>query len=87
MSARLAAVAVAVLAAVGLAGGVFSPSAGATPGQCMYSPWGGFCDGYGWADGSFNHCESALGFSNCYQACLGPDGRPFPTDTDIRTPC
>lgn len=65
----------------------FPAVANSTPGQCMYSPWGGFCDSYGWQDGSFQHCESALGFSNCYQACIGGDGRPYPTDVNPATPC
>lgn len=77
------------VAAIGLTlSGIFlPPPVHATPGQCMYSPWGGFCDGYSWVDGSFNHCESALGFSNCYQACLDGAGRPYPTDVDPGTPC
>jgi hypothetical protein len=77
------------LAAAGLVSLMAFPAvAEATPGQCMYSPWGGFCDSYGWQDGSFNHCESAMGFSNCYQSCIDPaSGRPFPTDMDPNTPC
>lgn len=85
---RPLALAAAVLAAVGLAGGVSAPPAGALPGQCMSSPWGGFCDEYAWGDGSFYHCERALGFSNCYQACHDPiANRAYPTDVDPRTPC
>ncbi len=62
--------------------------AAALPGQCMYTPWGGFCDEYAWADGSFYHCESALGFSNCFQACHDlVANRAVPTDVDPRTPC
>jgi hypothetical protein len=54
----------------------------------MYTPWGGFCDEYAWADGSFYHCESALGFSNCFQACHDlVANRAVPTDVDPRTPC
>lgn len=79
----------AVVAAVVLAAALTAPSAGALPGQCMDTRWGGFCDGYGWEDGSFQHCERALGFfSQCYQACHDPiTNRPIPTDMDIRTPC
>ena len=85
---KLVALGAAVLVAVGLAGGVFAPPAGALPGQCMSSPWGGFCDSYGWADGSFQHCEGAMGFSNCFQACHDPViNRAVPTDLDPRTPC
>lgn len=89
---RLAALGAAVLMAVGLAAGVFSPSAGALPGQCVYSPFGGFCDGQPWADGSFNHCESSgfggFQYSNCYQACHDmATARAVPTDLDPNTPC
>lgn len=78
------------LTAAALAGATvaFAPPAAALPGQCAWSPWGGFCDEYAWADGSFYHCERALGFSNCYQACHDPvTARAYPTDTDPRTPC
>ncbi len=64
-----------------------APAALAVPGQCINTPWGGFCDGLPAADGSFWHCESAMGFSNCYQACLDGAGRPFPTDYNFQTPC
>lgn len=78
----------AVVAAVGLAAALTAPTAGALPGQCLGTPWGGFCDGYAWEDGSFQHCERALGFSQCYQACHDPvANRAIPTDMDIRTPC
>ncbi len=50
----------------------------ATPGQCMNTPWGGFCDGQSDNNGIFNHCEGALGFSNCYYV------RAVPTDVDPR---
>ena len=62
-----------------------APVAEAVPGQCMYSPWGGFCDTAPASDGSFNHCESALGFSNCYRACLDANGRPYPAPANL--PC
>lgn len=85
---RLLALGASVLVAGGLAAGVFSPEAAALPGQCMNTPYGGFCDSYGWADGSFSHCEGAFGFSNCYQACHDPvANRAVPTDLDPRTPC
>ena len=65
-----------------------APVTNAVPGQCVSTPYGGFCDSYAWQDGSFNHCESAMGFSNCYTACIDPaSGRPFPTDMDPNTPC
>ena len=77
-----------VLAAVMLAAGLNAPQASALPGQCMSSPWGGFCDEYSWPDGSFYHCQQALGFSNCYQACHDPvSNTALPTDVDPRTPC
>lgn len=85
---RLAAVLVTLTAAVALAVSLFAPSAAALPGQCLNTPWGGFCDSYGWADGSFQHCESALGFSQCYQACHDPvSNRAVPTDMNPATPC
>ena len=76
-----------VAVAATLTGVILAPPANALPGQCMYTPWGGFCDSYGWQDGSFNHCESAMGFSNCYQACHdAASNRPVPTDLDPNTP-
>lgn len=79
----------AVLAAVGVAAALTAPSAAAVPGQCVSSPWGGFCDSPAWLDGSFQHCEQAgfggFGYSNCFQACPGPTA--IPTDTDPATPC
>ena len=72
----------AALAAVGL---WLAAPAAATPGQCMNTPLGGYCDSYPAKDGSFQHCEtgpSILGFSysNCYQGCLDGGGRLYPTD-------
>lgn len=85
---RIQALGGAVLMALGLSAGVFSPTAAALPGQCMYSPWGGFCDDNGMQDGSFRHCESAMGFSHCFQACHDPvANRAVPTDLDPRTAC
>ena len=85
---RVAALAGAALAAVWIAAAPGAPEAAALPGQCMSSPWGGFCDEYAWADNSFHHCEQALIFSNCYQACHDPvANRAYPTDVDPRTPC
>lgn len=63
-------------------------NAQALPGQCFNTPWGGFCDSEQWADGSFNHCEGAMGFSNCFRACHDPLGNGrIPTDYDANTPC
>lgn len=79
-----------ILAAIPLVGAaiLFAPPAAALPGQCVYTPWGGFCDEYAWDDGSFYHCERALGFSQCFQACHDPvANRAVPTDADPRTPC
>lgn len=89
---RTTALSAAVLMAVGLAAGVFSPTASALPGQCIQSPWGGYCDGQAWADGSFNHCEQSgfggFSYSNCFQACHDvASARAVPTDLDPRTPC
>lgn len=78
---------VALALAVGFVATLPVSEAKAVPGQCFYSPWGGFCDGLPQADGSFWHCENALGFSNCYQACLDGNGRPFATDYNFNTPC
>lgn len=68
--------------------GTSVPVANALPGQCFYSPFGGFCDTAQWPDGSYQHCESAMGFSNCFRACHDPvnNGR-YPTDYDPNTPC
>jgi hypothetical protein len=81
----------AALLAVALTGAFLTaaaPPAAALPGQCMYTPWGGFCDSAPWQDGSFQHCKSALGFSQCYQACHDPvANQAVPTDLDPRTPC
>lgn len=68
-----------------------APVAQALPGQCVSSPWGGFCDSSPSTDGSFSHCENAgwggFSYSNCYQACIGGDGRPYQTDLDPATRC
>lgn len=80
--------ALAVLAAVGVSAALTAPLASALPGQCIYTPWGGFCDSAPAPDGSFNHCHSALGFSTCFQACHDPvSNTAVPTDMDPRTPC
>lgn len=82
----------AVLASVGLAAGVYAPSAAALPGQCWNSPFGGFCDTDGWTDGSFQHCEStgfgSSRYQNCYRACHDmASARAVMTDSDVRTLC
>lgn len=78
----------AVLAAVGLATGVYAPSAGALPGQCWNSPFGGYCDTAPMSDGSFQHCLSFGGSSFCTQACHDPaSNQALPTDMDPNTPC
>jgi hypothetical protein len=69
----------------------FPAVANSTPGQCWNSPFGGFCDQFPAADGSFMHCEhvgykSSL-YQNCFQSCVGPAGRLIPTDYDLQTPC
>lgn len=89
---RLAALGAATLMGVGLVAGVFAPVASALPGQCIQSPFGGYCDGQAWADGSFNHCENSgwgmFSYSNCFQACHDmATARAVPTDLDPRTPC
>lgn len=89
---RVAALGAAVLTAVGLAAGVYAPPAGALPGQCIQGPFGGFCDGSPWQDGSFQHCEQAgfgvFSYSHCFQACHDfVTARAVPTDLDSNTPC
>lgn len=85
---NLIALSAAVLTAVGLSAALSAPIATALPGQCMYTPWGGFCDAAPWSDGSFNHCHSAMGFSTCFQACHDPvSNTAVPTDFDSSTPC
>lgn len=82
----------AVVASVGLCGGLSAPTALALPGQCWNSPFGGFCDTDLQPDGSYAHCES-VGFGssqyqNCFQACHDPvSNRAVPTDLDSSTPC
>lgn len=89
---RLAALAATTLAAGGLAAGLLAPPAAALPGQCVSSPWGGFCDSDPWPDGSFWHTETygvgGFSASNSFQACHDPaTNRAVPTDNDPTTPC
>ena len=78
----------AVLAAVGLAAGVYAPPAGALPGQCWNSPFGGYCDTAPMADGSFQHCLTFGSSSFCTQACHDPiSNTAVPTEYDPKTPC
>lgn len=85
---RITALWAAFLTAAGLIAGVFAASASALPGQCFETPWGGFCDSAAAPDGSFWHCESAMGFSNCFQACHDAvSNRAMPTDMDWNTGC
>lgn len=78
----------AVVAAVVLAGGVFAPSAGALPGQCWNSPFGGFCDTAPMSDGSYQNCVSFGSSSYCQQVCHNPvTNQAVPTDMDPETPC
>lgn len=58
--------------------GAIAPDANALPGQCTYSPWGGFCDGPANSSGVWQHCETVLGFTNCFLV------RAVPTDVDPR---
>ena len=71
---RLLILAATLLAVVGLATGVFAPTAGGTPGQCVSSPVGGFCDEPIQRNGTYQHCESTgwgpFYSSNCYQVCF-----------------
>ena len=82
---------IAVAAAVIAAGLISVAPAGAAPGQCWSSPFGGFCDQLPEDDGSFMHCEEvgfgSSSYRNCYQACLDPGGRLYPTDYQFDTPC
>lgn len=81
-----------VLAAVVLAGGVSAPPAGAVPGQCVSTPYGGFCDEPVQRDGTYLHTEqSGWGWwysSNAYRVCLRT-GEIFPAtmNPDQNTPC
>lgn len=84
--------ALAAAAGLGLAAVLAAPAASGLPGQCFSGPFGGFCDGQAWADGSFQHCESggwgAFSYSNCFQSCHDPvSARAVPTDYDPATPC
>ena len=82
----------AVLVALCLAAGTLAPTAAALPGQCIQSPFGGFCDDAAMSDGSFNHCERSgfgvFSYSHCFQACHDVvSARAVPTDMDMSTPC
>lgn len=67
------------IGAATVAGAIAStPHANALPGQCTYSPWGGFCDGPANSSGVWQHCETVLGFTNCFLV------RAVPTDVDPR---
>lgn len=57
---------------------ILSGKALANPGQCFTSPWGGFCDGDMLPNGTYRHCEGAMGFTNCFYV------RPAPTSVDPR---
>lgn len=79
----MAAGAAAIALAVPLA-----PAAGALPGQCWNSPFGGFCDGMPLADGSYQNCVTFGSSSYCQQVCHDPvTNRAVPTDMDPETPC
>lgn len=85
---RLVALAGTALAAVWLAAGLGAPTAGALPGQCWSSPFGGFCDTAPMSDGSFQHCIGFGSSSYCTQACHDPiSNQAVPTDMDPNTPC
>jgi hypothetical protein len=89
---RVLALGAAVLTAVGLSAALSAPLAAALPGQCVSTPFGGFCDGAAEADGSFQHCENSgfgiFSYSRCFQACHDPvSNLAVPTDSDFRTPC
>ena len=78
----------AVVAAVVLAAGVFAPAAGALPGQCWNSPFGGFCDTAPMSDGSYQNCITFGSSSYCQQVCHNPvTNQAVPTDMDPETPC
>ena len=82
----------AALAVFGVFMSLAMPSqASATPGQCMNTIFGGYCDAQPWRDGSFQHCENSgfglFSYSNCFQSCLDTAGRLYPTDIDPDTPC
>lgn len=80
--------AVRVLAALLVGAGVCAAPAGALPGQCWSSPFGGYCDTAPMSDGSFQHCLSFGTSSFCTQACHDPvSNMAVPTDYDVRTPC
>jgi len=89
MMKRAVALAATTLATAALA---WTAPAQALPGQCFNGPFGGFCDGQPWRDGSFQHCEQAgfgvFSYSNCFQACHDfTSARAVPTDYDENTPC
>ncbi|MCV7191295.1 hypothetical protein [Mycolicibacterium brumae] len=78
----------AIAAAATVAALTSTPAAQALPGECFDTPFGGYCDTDPWPDGSFQHCEKAFGFTNCFRACHDPsNGGRTPTDADVNTPC
>lgn len=88
MMIRPLALSAAVVAAVGLSGGLFAPAAQALPGQCWNSPFGGFCDTNPLADGSYQNCITFGSSSYCQQVCHDSvTNRAVPTDMDESTPC
>lgn len=60
------------------AAAVATGEAHAVPGQCVQTPWGGFCDGPMLPNGTYHHCEGAMGFANCFYV------RPAPVEVDPR---
>jgi hypothetical protein len=82
-----------VLVAFGLAAGVFTPTAGAIPGQCVSGPFASFCDEPVQRNGSYLHCQSAgwgpFYSSNCYQVCARTGAiLPVAVDADFYdVPC
>lgn len=65
-----------------------APVAGALPGQCWNSPFGGFCDTAPMADGSYQNCITFGSSSYCQQVCHNPvTNQAVPTDMDPSTPC
>ncbi|OFB37936.1 hypothetical protein BA059_16695 [Mycolicibacterium sp. (ex Dasyatis americana)] len=71
-----AALAVAALVIVGI--GYATAPAKAAPGQCVSTPFGGFCDGPMLPGGIYHHCEGALGFGQCFYV------RAVPVEVDPR---
>ena len=85
MRARVTAASLSLAALIGFGVAAMdqSPEAQASPqfiktcmGGGMGSPWGGFCDGATYPDGSYDHMVSAMGFWQSSRVCPPDPANP-----------